>query len=149
MDVLVQQLGGLLLKAVPTIILLAFVHLYLKFMFFRPLSGVLAKRREATAGALDMARKALEVAAEKATVYDIALKEARAEMYREQEATRRAWLEQQTTRIDQVREQTHAALQDAGHQIESEMAAARTDLASRSQMLALQIAETLSARRSS
>lgn len=147
MDALVHDLGGLLLKAVPTIILLVFVNFYLKFMLFRPLQEVRRKRREATEGTLEAARKNLELAAEKATIYELALKEARAEMYREQEETRRHWLEHHTGRIEEARHRARAMTQEAGQKLESDVAEARTDLASRSQMLALQIVETLAAGR--
>jgi F-type H+-transporting ATPase subunit b len=147
MEALVPALGGLLLKAVPTIILLILVHFYLKLMLFGPLQEVLRKRREATEGAREAGQKSLALAAEKATTYDLALKEARAEMYREQEETRRQWLEQQTSRIEEARNKAHATLQDAGQKLDSDVAEARKDLASRSQMLALQIVETLASGR--
>ena len=144
MDALVQQLSGLLLKAIPTIVLLIFVHFYLKYVFFKPLHEVLRKRREVTEGALEAAEKSLKLAAEKATMYDLALKEARTEVYRQQEETRRTWLDQQAARIDEVRHQTHSMIQDAGHKLDAEIVEARQDLGSRSQMLAMQIAESLS-----
>lgn len=149
MDALIRQLGGLLLTAIPTIILFIFVHFYLKYMFFRPLRKVLAERREATEGALQAAQKGLEQAAEKATMYDLALKEARTEMYREQEETRRTWLEQQTGRIEETRQKTRATIQEASHKLSAEVADAQKDLTSRSQMLGMQIAETVAAGRKS
>lgn len=147
MDALVHDLGGLLLKAVPTIILLIIVHFYLKAMLFRPLQHILAKRREATEGAREAAQRSLDMAAEKATMYDLALKEARSEMYREQEQTRRRWLEDSASRVEEARQRTHAMVQDAGQKLASDTAEARQDLTSRSQMLALQITETLIAGR--
>ena len=143
MDTLVHGLGGLLLKAMPTIVLLIFVHFYLKFMLFGPLGQVLEKRREATEGARAAAQKSLEVAAEKATMYDLALKEARSEMYREQEETRRRWLDDAATRLEQARHKSHEMLQDATQKLAAEVAEARQDLASRSHMLGMQIAERL------
>ncbi len=50
MEQTLHDLGQLLLKAVPTILLLLVVHFYLKAMFFRPMADVLAKRRAATEG---------------------------------------------------------------------------------------------------
>ena len=147
MDALIRQLGGLLLTAVPTIILLIIVHFYLKYMLFRPLHDVLQKRREATEGALQAAQKSLDLAAEKATMYDLALKEARAEMYRESEEARRNWLDQQAARIEEARLKTHEMIQEASAGLASEIEAAKRDLASRSQMLALQIVETIVAGR--
>ena len=147
MEALVQALGGLLLRAVPTIILLILVHFYLKFMLFRPLQEVRRKRREATEGTLEAARKSLEVAAQKASMYDLALKEARDEMYREQEETRRQWLEDQSGRIEESRQKAREMLKEAGQNVDAEIAESRKDLASRSQMLALQIVETLASGR--
>jgi F-type H+-transporting ATPase subunit b len=143
MEALIQALSGLLLKAVPTIILLIFVHFYLKIVLFRPLQEIRRKRREATEGTLQAAQKNRELAAEKAAMYDLALKEARAEMYREQEEAHRQWLEQQTSRIEEARQHARAIVKDAAQKLDAEVAEARRDLASRSQMLALQIVETL------
>jgi F-type H+-transporting ATPase subunit b len=147
MEELVHALGGLLLKSVPTVILLLFVYAYLNWMFFKPLQAVLAKRREATEGAREAAQASLARAAEKAAMYEIALKEARAEMYREQEQMRREWLEHQTNRIDEARHKAHAMVLDASHALEQETARAKTELASSSQTLALQIVEALASGR--
>src|SRR5438046_2292436 len=139
MEALIQALSGLLLKAVPTIILLIFVHFYLKIILFRPLQEIRRKRREATEGTLQAAQKNLDLAAEKAAMYDLALREARAEMYREQEEAHRQWLEQQASRIEEARQHARAIVKDASEKLDAEIAEARRDLASRSQMLALQI----------
>ena len=59
MDSTLQQLGGILLKAIPTVVLLLIVHFYLKWMFFRPLEKVLAERKQATAGTRERADQLL------------------------------------------------------------------------------------------
>ena len=145
MDQILQALGGLLLKAVPTIVLLVFVFLYLKYTFFRPLGAVLQKRRDATDGIKEAAAKNLEMAEEKAAMYEIALKEARSEMYREHENTRRHWVEHQSHRIEEARRRAHELIQDAGARIDAETAEAKSGLESSAQVLALQITETLAA----
>lgn len=147
MEDLVQALGGLLLKAVPTIVLLIFVHLYLKAVFFRPLQDVLRKRRDITEGAVEAGKASLAKAAEKAAMYEMALKEARAEMYREQEEMRRRWLDDQTKRIEETRQRSRAMIQEAGKQLDVEIVTAKRDLTSSSQMLALQIVESLAGAR--
>ena len=147
MEQLLHNLATLLLQSVPTIILLLFVHFYLKGMFFRPIESVLKKRREATEGAREAGQASLARAAEKAAMYEIALKEARAEMYREQDETHRHWSEHQASRIEEARQRMHALLQQASKEIEASTAEARRSLASSSQVLALQIVEALSARR--
>ena len=85
MDVILHQLGELLLKALPTFILVVLLHFYLKSVFFKPLEKVLHKRYEATEGARKQAAESLERAAAKTTEYENALRAARTELYRQQE----------------------------------------------------------------
>src|SRR5947209_3144269 len=125
MDATLQALGGILLKAIPTLILLLVVHLYLKWMFFRPLENVLAKRRAMTEGARESAESLLRRASEKTTEYEAKLREARADIYREQEQTRRNWVEEQGKRVEQARQNTHEMIRQAKTQIEADVAAAR------------------------
>jgi len=145
MDQILQALGGLLLKAVPTIVLLVFVFLYLKYTFFGPLGAVLQKRRDSTEGIKEAAAKNLEMAEEKAAMYEIALKEARSEMYREHENTRRHWVEHQAHRIEEARRRAHEMIQEAGTRIDAETIEAKRGLDSSAQVLALQITEKLAA----
>ncbi len=51
MDAILNPLGGLLLRALPTFLLVLVLHFYLKRVFFAPLDKVLEARRQATEGA--------------------------------------------------------------------------------------------------
>ena len=143
MDQILQALGGLLLKAIPTIVFLIFVFLYLKYTFFKPLGKVLDKRREATEGLKEAAAKSLDMAEEKAAMYEIALKEARSEMYREHEDTRRHWVEHQADRIAEARRRAHEQIREASTRIDAETSEAKHGLESSAQVLAMQITEKL------
>ena len=55
MDATLHALGEILLKAVPTVLLVVVLHFYLKYVFFRPLKKVLAERYDATEGARKLA----------------------------------------------------------------------------------------------
>src|SRR5229473_1372323 len=79
MDETLRQLGGILLRAVPTFLLVLLLHLYLKFIFFKPLQQVLRQRYEATEGARRLAEASLAKASEKAAEYEAAIRQARAE----------------------------------------------------------------------
>src|SRR5260370_16659889 len=96
MEQTLQALAGILLKAIPSIVLLLIVHLYLKWMFFRPLGEVLAKRREATEGAMESAKAILAKASEQTAAIEAELRKAREEIYQEQEKARRPSIAQQT-----------------------------------------------------
>jgi F-type H+-transporting ATPase subunit b len=143
MDATLQALGGILLKAIPTLLLLIVVHFYLKFMFFKPLIAVLAKRREATEGARQAAENAMAQANSRAAEIEAALRKARAEIYEDQEQTRKRLVEQQTQAIDQSRQKSHGLVHDARLQLAAETDAAKAELATYAQALAEQIASRL------
>ena len=56
MEQTLRQLGELLLGAVPTVILLAALYILYTFLVYRPLTAVLAERRNRTQGAMEKAR---------------------------------------------------------------------------------------------
>ena len=58
MDQTLRQLGELLLGAVPTVILLTLLYILYTFVVHRPLTAVLAERRNRTLGAMEKARAA-------------------------------------------------------------------------------------------
>jgi F-type H+-transporting ATPase subunit b len=144
-----QALGGILLQAIPTICLLLIVHFYLKFVFFRPMREVLDKRREATEGARELAAAMLQKAAEKADALDAALRKARDEIYQENEATRRKWIDEQTGRLEEARRESRERIHQAKLELEAESAVAKKSLEATAETLAEAITRSLLARRAS
>jgi F-type H+-transporting ATPase subunit b len=147
MEQTLQALGGILLKAIPTIFLLLLLHFYFKAMLFGPLEKVLRQRDELTEGARKAADQSLAAAERKAQEYEAKLREARAEVYRQQEETRRKWLEDQSAQIAEAHARMAAAVRQAKEQISSEAAAAQQVLLESSSALADQIATAVLARR--
>jgi F-type H+-transporting ATPase subunit b len=147
MEQTLHALGGILLKSIPTIVLLLFLYFYLKAMLFGPLNRVLKQREELTAGTRHAAQKSLKDAERKVSEYEAKMREARAEVYREQEETRKKWLEDQASQVDSGRERTGQTVHEAKEQITAEVAAARQSLAESSAALADQIATTVLSRR--
>jgi len=143
MDQTLQQLGGLLLKAIPTVILLLIVHFYLKFMFFRPLQKVLDERKRATEGTKEKAGQLLAKADQTHTAIESALRKAREEIYQEQEEARKVWTSDQAVRLDQARKESHQLIHTAQAQLEADAADSKRDLAGTAATLAEQIARTL------
>ena len=138
-----QALGGILLKAIPTVICLLFLHFYFKAMLFKPLNKVLKQRDELTAGARKAAENSLAAAERKTAEYEAKLRAARAEVYQEQEKIRAGWMEDQATQVNQARERAEAAVKQARFDIASEAAAARQNLLETSAALGEQIATTV------
>ena len=147
MDQTLHALGGILLKSIPTVVLLLFLYFYLKSMLFGPLARILKQREELTAGTRHAAQKSLKDAERKVSEYEAKMREARSEVYREQEETRKKWLADQASQIDGARERSGETVQQAKEQIAVEMTAARQSLAESSSALADQIAATVLSRR--
>jgi F-type H+-transporting ATPase subunit b len=149
MEQTLHALAGILQKAVLTIGLLLLLHFYLKAMLFGPLEKVLKERDRLTKGAREAGARSLAAADKKTQEYEAKLREARAEVYKEQEEIRRRWLEDQASEVAQARERNAAAVRKAREEIAAEAAAARRSLTESSGALADEIATTVLAGRAS
>ena len=147
MEQTLHALAGILLKSVPTVVLLLFLYFYLKVMLFGPLARLLKQRDELTAGTRHAAQKSLKDAERKIQEYEAKMREARAEVYREQEETRRSWLADQAGQVESARERTGQTTQKAKEQMAAEIATARQTLVESAGALADQIATAVLARR--
>ena len=143
MEATAHALGGLLLKAIPTLVLLLIVHFYLKWMFFRPLGDVLAKRRASTEGLKEAAEATLKKASELAASVEAQLRQAREQIYQEQDEARRRWTGEQAARLEEARKQARELVHQAKVQLDAEAAAAKRELAATTDALAEQIARSL------
>ena len=143
MDVILQQLGQLLLKAVPTFILVVLLQFYLKRVFFKPLAKVLQQRYNATEGARKAAEESLARASAKAAEYEAAIRSARAELYQAQEQFHEQLQEQEAAQIAEARRRAETVIAAAKAELAKDVAAARASLAGDSDQLANQIAESV------
>ena len=143
MDVMLHALGGILLRAVPTFLLVILLHFYLKSVFFKPLEKVLNQRYEATEGARKLAEQSLQQAAAKTARYETELRAAKAAMYQAQEQLHKQLQERQAAAVAEARARAGEAVKLAKKQLEADVEAAKTSLAADSESLASQIAETI------
>jgi len=143
MDVILQQLGELLLKAAPTFILVVLLQFYLKRVFFKPLERVLQQRYEATEGARKAAEESLARAAAKAGEYEAAMRAARSEVYLAQEQIYKQLQEQEAAQIAEARQRAEAAVKAAKADLAKDVDAAKASLGRESEALANQIAESI------
>jgi len=143
MDVIFHQLGELLLRALPTVVLVTIVHFYLKGVFFKPLGKALQQRYEATEGARKLAEQSLKNAAAKTAEYEAAIRAARAEVYQAQEQAHRQAQELQAQALGEARRRIEAALNEAKAGITRDIEAAKIELAADSGLLANEIADSI------
>lgn len=147
MEQTLHALGEILLKAVPTFVLVLLLYAYLTHMFFRPLEKVLKRRYEATEGARKLAEEALAMAAAKTEEYEAALRTARGEIYQELSGMRRKLQADRAAALDQARAEAEAEILKAKAQLEQEAAQLKGSLAAESDALATEIANTILGRR--
>src|SRR6266481_3405987 len=143
MDETLRQLGGILLRAVPTFFLVILLHFYLKFIFFTPLQRVLRQRYEATEGARKLADESLAKASEKAAEYEAALRSARGETYKELEQLRRQLQDDRAGAVREARTRAEAAVSQAKGTLAAEVAELKKGLETESDALADQIASKI------
>src|SRR6202020_3532503 len=80
MDQILQQLGGLVLGSVPTMVLFILLVAAYGLLVRRPLDRVLAERRARTSGAVEQARGAIAAAEAETSLYEDRLRAARSEI---------------------------------------------------------------------
>lgn len=140
---ILQQLGGLFLKSVPSIILLLLFYWFLRANFFKPLGRVLGERN-ARIGKARAEAEALEAAAkDQVGRYQEALRKARAEVFAEQEAARQTALDQRAQMLKDARHRGQAEVRAQKERIRAEFEAARAELEKQSDALAARIAQII------
>ncbi len=149
MDEVLRSLGALLLQAVPTLVLVILLHVYLKKIYFQPMERVLQERYLATEGARKMAEESLAKASEKAEEYEAKLRAARADLYREQEEFRRTLRAEHDRAVKEAREKAGAMVKEGTGQLTGELGAAKETLRQHAGALANEIVDTVLRRRPS
>jgi F-type H+-transporting ATPase subunit b len=139
MDQTLNQLGELLLGAVPTVFLLALLYALYTAIVHKPLRRVLEERRSKTEGAVEKSKADIAAADARTSEYEQRLREARAAVFRAQEARRQAALQARSNAVSEARARAQAEVQAAKAGIESDRAAAEKGLLGEAEALAREI----------
>jgi F-type H+-transporting ATPase subunit b len=139
MDQTLRQLGELLLGAVPTVILLALLYALYTTIVHKPLQRVLAERRSKTEGAIEKSRADIAAAEARTSEYEQRMREARAAVFRVQEARRQAALQARSGGVNEARTKAQAQVQAAKKDIEADRFAAEAGLQQEAAALAQEI----------
>jgi F-type H+-transporting ATPase subunit b len=143
MQAIVGQLGELFLQAVPTVLIILLFYFILRALFFNPLLQVMAERDSRTAGAQKAAEAAQAAAAEKVKQYQDALKQARGQLYAEQEAARKQLLDARAAQLKEARTKSSAEVGAGKERIARELAGARRDIEATVGQLSAEIARRI------
>jgi F-type H+-transporting ATPase subunit b len=139
MDQTLQQLGELLLGAIPTVILVTLLYVLYKVIVHRPLRRVLEERRSKTEGAIEKSKADIAAAEARTSEYEQRLREARARVFQAQEAKRQAALQARANAVNQARSHAQEQVQAAKSAIEKDRAAAEKGLQAEAAALAREI----------
>jgi len=134
-----KQLGGLLLGAVPTVILVTLLYGLYSNIVHKPLGRVLQERRNKTEGAIEKSRADIAAAEARTAEYEQRLREARAKVFHAQEARRKAALDARAAAVAEARNRAQAQVQAAKKDIEKDREAAQAGLQSEAAALAKEI----------
>ena len=140
MEQVARALGALLLRALPTFVLVLLLYVFLKKMFFNPLEALIARRYGETEGALKAAGETAGVAERKTSEYQRALHEARAEIFRYLGSERKGTLEECDRALGEARRDAEQRIEAAGRQLQADVEAAKGVLRGESDELAESIA---------
>ena len=139
MDQTLHQLGELLLGSVPTVILVALLYALYTSIVHKPLRRVLDERRSKTEGAIEKSKADIAAADARTSEYEQKLREARAAVFRAQEAKRQAALQARSNAVAAARTKAQSQVQAAKADIESDRAAAEQGLQGEAATLAQEI----------
>jgi F-type H+-transporting ATPase subunit b len=151
MDQTLQQLGELLLGAIPTVILVALLYALYTQIVHKPLRRVLEERRSKTEGAVEKSRADISAAEARTAEYEQRMREARAAVFKSQEARRQAAMQSRTGAVNEARNRAQAQVQAAKKDIEADRVAAQAglqaDVAGLAQEIVRRVLEPAGARR--
>src|ERR1700685_348155 len=139
MDQTLRQLGELLLGSIPTVILLAFLYALYTMVVHKPLRRVWPERRSRTEGAVEKARADIAAAEARTAEYEQRLREARAAVFKAQEARRQAALQTRANALNGARNRAQQQVDTAKRDIEKDKEAAQTGLQGEAAALAREI----------
>jgi F-type H+-transporting ATPase subunit b len=138
-----HQLGELFLQAVPTVLIILLFYFILRAIFFKPLLAVMAERDSRTLGAQKAAETAQTAAAEKVKQYQEALRQARAQVYAEQDAARKKLLDERAAQLKEARTKASGEVHAGKERVAGELAAARREIEGAVLQLASEIAKRI------
>ena len=139
MDQTLRQLGELLLGSIPTVVMLALLYALYTIIVHKPLARVLAERRSKTEGAIEKSKADIAAADARTAEYEQKLREARAAVFRAQEAKRQVAVQARANAVNQARSKAQGQVQAAKAQIEQDRLVAEKGLQGEAAALAQEI----------
>lgn len=143
MDDTLQQLGGLLLGAIPTVIFMVVVYTSYRLIVYKPLAHTLDERRSLTEGAVEKARADVAAAEARTAEYEQRLREARGALFKRQEERRQKVMQARAEAVTAARARAQEQVNQARAGIEQDKQKAQAALQGEAGALASEIIRTV------
>jgi len=134
-----HQLGELLLRSIPTIIMLLLTLGLYRVLVYGPLSRILAERYRRTEGALEQAKADIAAAEARTAEYEQQLRQARMAIFKAQEQRREQALQARYTAAAEARKAAEARIAEEKRRIEEQKVEAQKGLQGEAEQLAREI----------
>jgi F-type H+-transporting ATPase subunit b len=128
MDQILNELGGLVLGAVPTMILFILLVIAYGLLVRRPLDRILNERRARTSGAMEQAKGAMAAAEAETGAYEEKLRKAKTELFEARELRLKQWTAERETALEQVRKIAQERVSSARQGIEQSIGDAKSQI---------------------
>jgi F-type H+-transporting ATPase subunit b len=128
MDQILNELGGLVLGAVPTMILFILLVIAYGLLVRRPLERILAERHARTSGAMEQAKGAIAAAEAETGAYEEKLRKAKAEIFEARERRMKQWAAERDAALAQVRQAAQERIGSARRDVEQSAVEARAEI---------------------
>ena len=125
---ILNQLGGLVLGSVPTMIFFILLVLAYNVLVQGPLQRTLDERRARTSGAVEQARGAISAAEAETAVYEAKLRAARADIAAARELRMQQWQKDRDAALAAARDVAQAKIRAARVEIEASASSARKQI---------------------
>ena len=130
MQVILQQVGALMIGAIPTALLFLVLVISYEFLVQGPLTATLARRRALTLGTMEEAQRAVAEAEAKTAEYAEKLRLARLEAFKQRELRVKQWHVERDAALELARKSASQRVSQAKSGIDTEAAAARQSIES-------------------
>jgi F-type H+-transporting ATPase subunit b len=139
MQAIIEQVGMLIVGAVPTILLFTVLVLAYQFLVQGPLTATLKERHARTEGAVEGARRAIAEAEARAAEYDNHLRQARAEVFKMREQRMKQWNAERDAALEAARKAAEQKVSQAKAKLAEETVYAKQSIQASAGDLANQV----------
>jgi F-type H+-transporting ATPase subunit b len=143
MDVILRQIGELLVKSIPTIISMLILWTAYTFLVHKKLQQVLAQRHALTEGAIEQAQQEIAIAEKRTAEYEQRVRDARSHIYKTQQANRQRVMDERNAALAESRKNAGEMVKQARAALEKDTIQAKAALEQQANALADQVIATV------